>query len=381
MNKKIFAVILPIILILCGCSKDNVNNNNKEISSSGKELICVNWLENIYPDGAITQSTDYSKHMYFDFENMEQTVFCSKPNCMHNNSECISNIVGECPILYNDYVYFFTSDSGVKETKTGREFYIDSKLNRISLETSEIETVSSFTDCEARAKYLVYKDILYFCGHDLGPTKDEFGNIFSGSAGGTTYICSIDLKTGEYKNYGSVYDGDKQYEGAPSSSSAHISGFYDSKIFIEYSFAKNKLDDVDFSKTDPREIFTVLNFEFDPETGEIKESDLPSGSYIRENTYVYSNYPENSSTVLYNGDKYIIDSVDSNTTGKSFNYKLFLSGKWYDIKDGTEHIWNDKYKHWQVVAMYKDCYIIANPERLKFEKLTEEELLALDKEE
>ena len=372
--------MLPFVLLLCGCSKDNVNNNNKEISSSGKELICVNSIDNIYSEGAITQSYNSLKHMYYDFEKMDKVVLCSKPNCMHNNGECISNIVGDCPVLYNGYVYFFNSVSGVNETKTGREFYIDSKLQRVSLETSEIETVASFSDCDPTPNYLVYNDVIYFCGHDLAPTKDEYGNIFSGSGGGTTYICGIDLKTGEYKNYGSVYDGDKQYEGASSTSSGHISGFYDSKIYIEYSFSKNKFIAEDLQNKDARDIFTVLNFEFDPNTGEIKESDLPSGSYIRENTYVYSNYPENSSTVLYNGEKYIVDSVDSNISGKSFNYKLFLSGKWYDIKDGTEHIWNDKYKHWQVVAMYKDCYIIANPERLKFEKLTEEELLALDKE-
>lgn len=380
MNKKILTLMLPIILLLSGCSKDNTDNSNPNISSV-KGTLYVTTIDNIYPNGIITQSVNGSKRMYFDFEKMDQTVFCSKPNCMHNNSECISSILGdECPIMYNDYIYYFVSVNGVRETKNGREFYIDSKLDRFSLETSEIETVAAFTDCDPKGGYLIYNDKIYFCGHDLNPTEDEYGNIFAGSAGGTTFICSIDLKTGEYKNYGSIYDGDKQYEGASSTSSGHISGFYNSKIFIEYSFAKNKLDEVDFSKVDARDVFTVMNFEFDPESGEIKESELPSGSYIWENTYVYSNYPENSSTVLYNGNKYVLDSVDSAQRGKVFNYKLFLYGKWYDIKDGTEHIWKDEYQHWQVITMYGDSYILANPEHIKFEKVNEEELLALDKE-
>lgn len=376
--KKICCFLSAMLLVLSSCNSKSEKNIKNEDEFAFASL--VNSIENIYPDGLITQSINGSNHIYFDFEKMDQTVLCSKPNCMHNNAECISKVVGECPIIYNDYIYYFVSVNGVKETKNGREFYINSKLNRISLETSEIEKVTEFTDCEPRTNYLIYNDKIYFCGHDLNPTEDEYGNILSGSSGGTTFICSIDLKTGEYKNYGSVYDGDKQYEGASSSSSGHISGFYNSKIYMEYSFSKEKLDTIDLTKTDPRDVFTVMNFEFNPETETIKESILPSGSYIRGNTYVYSNYPENSSTVLYNGDKYTVDSVDSYISGKAFNYKLFLSGKWYDIKNGTEHIWNDEYKYWRVITMYEDEYILANPESTKFEKMNEEELLALDKE-
>lgn len=379
MKKKILAIILPVLLLLTGCSEEQDKSSTK-VNSSSDESLFVNPIDNIYPTGAITPGTNQSKHMYVDFENMEQAVLCSKPNCTHDNSECVSKVVGECPIIYNGYIYYFISVNGINETKDGREFYIDSKLNRISLETSEIETVAAFTDCAPAMGYAVYNGVLYFCGHDLDPTEDVYGNITSSNIGGTHFLCSIDLDTGEYKNYGSIYDGDKQYEAAKNTSSAHVSGFYDSKIYMEYSFCKESPDSIGQPGVDARDVFTVMNFEFDPETGTINESELPSGSYIHGDTYVYSNYPDNSSTVIYKGEKYTVDSVDSGITGKAFNYKLFLSGKWYDIKNGTEHIWNDEYKHWRVVTMYEDEYILANPGITKFQKLTEEELLALDEE-
>ncbi|MCD7811513.1 MAG: hypothetical protein LUG91_06645, partial [Ruminococcus sp.] len=335
--------------------------------------IYIKRLYNIYEDGYITSD---DTHRYVDFETLESTVLCAKPNCTHKDSECVANIVGDTPIMFNGYIYYFVKNEGVNETGDGREFYIDTRLNRISLDSSGMEEITAFTDCMPRegSGCFIYEDILYFCGDDLNPTSDEYGNIITGSSGGTHYFCSVNLETGEYKNYGSIYDGDKQYEAASSSSSAKIRGYYDSKIYIEYSFMKESLTLEEMDELDARDYFTVLTFEFDPETETLTESNLPSASYMDSDSYVYSNYPENSSTIIDEGKTYTIEGLDVNLIGRLFNGKLFMSEEWYDITDGSKHSLGE-YATWEVLTMYDDCYILRDGDN--FVKLTEEELLAL----
>lgn len=130
------------------------------------------------------------------------------------------------------------------------------------------------------------------------------------------------------------------------------------------------------SDIDSRELFTVLNFEFDPDTKTLKESELSPPSYMDDDTYAYSNYPENSSVVIDKGKTYNLDGVDVDTFGRSFNGKLFMYDCWYDITDGSKHSLGE-YANWKVLTMYDDCYVLKSDTN-KFAKLTEEELLALD---
>ena len=373
--KKILIFISAALMLFTGCGKkeNSAKNQNKT------DHLYINYGYNIYEDGYILNS---EPKMYLDFATLEKTVFCTKPNCTHKSGDCVEKIVGKTPVMYGDYIYFFYSNNGdVRETPDGREFFMESKLKRLSMETSEVEDIVFFDDCYPESGYsgrFIIDNTLYFCGHDPEPVPDEYGNFFYGSARGTYYICGIDLDTGKYTNYGSIYEDDKQYEGAASSSSSKIIGYYDSKIFIQYSFMKEKhtIEEIE-SDIDSRELFTVLNFEFDPVTKTLKESELPPTSYMDDDTYVYSNYPENSSVVIDKGKTYTIDGVDTDICGRSFNGKLFMYDGWYDITDGSKHSLGE-YEDWEAVAYYDGCYVMriftySN----KFAKLTEEELLAL----
>ncbi|MGN0621608.1 MAG: hypothetical protein ACI4I9_07055 [Porcipelethomonas sp.] len=387
MKSHILAITLSALLLLSGCSKSadsgtdtgsadiSVQNTKEENSSSADDHIYISCLYNTYKTGFITGT---ETQMYLDFESMEKTVLCAKPNCTHQSLDCTARIIGETPIIFNDYIYFFDKKSGVNETADGREFYIDTKLKRISLTTSEIEEAAKFTDCSPNegGGCVISGNMLYFCGDDLNPIADDFGNICSSNAGGKHFICGIDLKTGEYTNYGSIYDGDKQFEEAANSSTSKIIGCYNSKIYIEYSFMKEKISNEEIESKDPREYFTVLNFEFDTASHTLSESSLPPPSYMDSDTYAYSNYPENSSTVIDKGETYTIDGVDVGLFGRVFNCKLFMYDSWYDIADGSEHSLG-KYENWEVLTVYDDCYVLISENRNDFVKLTEEELLAL----
>ena len=96
-----------------------------------------------------------------------------------------------------------------------------------------------------------------------------------------------------------------------------------------------------------------------------------------DDTYVYSNYPENSSVVIDKGKTYTIDGVDTDICGRSYNGKLYMYAGWYDITDGSKHSLGE-YEDWEAVAYYDGCYVMRNfTYSNKFAKLTEEELLAL----
>lgn len=394
MKKRFLFTTCLLVASVCGCSNNTISKEaNSEIDANHSTLsndsvsseqynlqnntvdaLYFDSSENIYEHGIIYGNGDNPK-MYMDFNSMESTVLCARPNCTHTTSECIAKQIGKTPIIYNDYIYFFDVKDGVKEESDGRTFYIDSKLKRVSLATSEIDVISEFTDCEPR-EYdggVIFDGTLYFCGDDMNPTADDYGGISYANGGGTHYLCSIDLDSGEYTNYGSIYDEDKNYESANHTSTAHITGYYNSKIYIQYSFMKEYNENTEI---DTRDKFTFLNFEFDPKTKTLILSELPTASFMNNNTYVCSNYPDNSTTVFWGDKKYIVNGADAKFIGKFFNGKLFIYDHWYDVTSGTLHSLGDDKKF---VTMYNDCYIISNQAGTKYEKLTENELLSLDK--
>lgn len=371
--KKIFCIILSFAFI---CSIYSCKEKKKITLHDEERINYISLVTNGYKSGRIYGNNPV---MYIDYNTMESAVLCSKPNCTHKDSTCVAKMAGDCPLLYKDYLYFFESIQNVEESGDNkREYRIRSKLCRISLDSSEKEDIVSFTDCVPRDYdgYLICDNVIYFTGDNMNPIQDEYGNISVGNQGGIHYFCSIDLNTKKYTNYGSVYDGDKEYEAASSTSSAVIKGYYDSKIMIRYEFAKETPPLQVDENFDYRDVFTELMFEFDPENKNLKPSDLPEPFYVDENTYVYSK--NNKTYVINDGNTYEFDCNE--TFGISFlNNKFFdgLNGRWFDVTDMSEHSMGE-YKGYDVIAVYDNSYIL----RLgnKTVKLTEEELLALDKE-
>lgn len=339
-----------------------------------KEPIYASMGCSVYENGMI-----YSRDpiMYMDFDTMEHSVLCAKPNCNHTTLECVAKLVGDSPIIYNDYLYYFSSSQKVEETGNGeREYVIRSKLCRVSLDSSESEDLVSFSDCVPRDYdgWLIIDDTVWFTGDDMNPTPDEYGNINAGNAGGTHFICSIDLKAKKYTNYGSVYDGDKEFEGASNTSSAQIKGLYDSKIMIRYEFAKEPVPIILDEDFDYKTLFTELMFEFDPVTKELAPSDLKEPSYVDEDTYVYS---DNGKTfIIDKGTEYVLDE-ETDTATYFVNGKLFDSynDRWFDISDMSEHSLGE-YSYYGARKYYDNCYILSGGNAVV--KLTEEELLALE---
>ncbi len=366
MKKEILTIMSAFICF------SSFSCNDKDVSSNKNEIAFAFLGGSCYGNGMIHSSDPVR---YIDFNTMESSVLCAKPNCEHKTSECVAKLVGDCPIMYNDYLYYFTSTQGVEETGNGkREYKINSKLCRVSLDSSESEDIAYFTDCKPRDYdgWMIINNTVWFTGDNMNPTPDEYGNIATSNQGGEHYICSIDLESKEYVNYGSVYDGDKEYEEASCTSSAQIRGYYNSKIMIRYEFAKSS----ETRGQDFRQRFTELMFEFDPQTKELKERDLQMPSYVDEDTYVYTDFDKNKTYVIDNSKTYEV-TCDTGLDSFAVNNKLFVTDedKWYDLTDLSEHSMGE-YADYGVVAFYDNSYILSDG-NMKFVKLTEEELLAL----
>lgn len=372
MLRKILSLCLVCVCVSCITSCNNKNNVSKP---SEIRFIKENSIE--YNNGCVY---GYRPTTYLDFETLENSPLCALPNCTHNDPNCLANIVGTSPIFYNGYVYFFESNYGdVRETSNGREFYIDSKLKKASLDSSEIELVCEFSDC-APDQYtpgIVLKgNEIYFTADDLNPTKSEYGDYNWGNSGGYHFLCCINLDTGKYTNFGSIYDGDKEYEGAAYSSCANITGIYKDKMYIRYSYIKD--NDALQSGGNPDELYEHLNFEFDFETREWKKSELPFSWSMNPETYIYYDSTSKLMHVIYK-DKETTFSLDgANIQFKEYNGKLFVlnEGRFYDLNNMSEYNLGE-YSTYEIAGYYNNHYILRHESEAV--KLTEEELLSLDK--
>lgn len=375
--KKLCTFLMATIFTLTGCQNHDVyesklNDKKTSFNNTASDMQYIKLNADFYKNGVIFGK---DKAMFLDFNTMEKIPLCAVPNCMHNNSSCLANIVGENPIIYNEDIYYFSSIAGVNETSDSKEFYIKSKLMKASLDSSETETVTDFSDCmpNVPSYYVLAENELFFTGNDMCPTEDEFGVISYSAVGGTHFLCSINLDTGKYTNYGSIYNGDKEYEMADASSGANISGIYNNKMYIQYVFMKEDPHKLGIT---PEENWTRVNFEFDVDTKTLTESTLPPAIYMDNDTYVYLDNKTNTTVVIDNNNEYIVPYYNLKVySAKIINNKVFFSDLWYDLLDMTEHSYGD-YEGYDVITYYNDSYILINGGRTA--KITEEELLALD---
>ncbi len=376
MKKKILTVALSALLLTACADKGKSESSTKELSP-------VYFQQNRiqYENGIIFGE---EPAMFLDFDTMEKAPLCAVPNCTHKSGECLAQAVGNTPVFYKEHVYWFKSNNGeIVETPEGRELFIESKLMKASLDSSEAEEVCVFNDCapaQGRPGYVLYGNKLYFTADDLNPEEgiDGAGVGGWGNSGGYHFLCSINLDTGEYTNHGSIYDGDKQYDGADYSSGANIMGIYRDTMYIRYSFIKD--NEALQNGDDLNSIYTHVNFEFDFETETWKESSLPSGIFMNGSTYVYNDLDNKKVHILHDGGESVIDWDYELVVAAEAGGKLFIpaEGIWYDLTDNSEHSMG-RYKDYDVLGYHDDCCIFAKGGRTA--KLTEEELLALDKEE
>lgn len=371
-TKRIFLLLMSMIL-LTSCNNKDLNNDSE---NTGENRF-IDYNYNFYQNGRVhlgVNENGSNVALYTDFETLGSVPLCAKPNCSHNNNECAAKLINSNPIIHNEKIYFLSYVDGVKELSNGkREYYINSKLNSLSMATSESATICEFNDCAPytdEGMYL-YGNEIFFMATDMGPYENEYGDIVTSDIGGKQFLCSINLDSGEYHNYGTIYPKDEAYESADSSRHGFIVGCKDLKLNIFYSYIPEH-------KSNSYKDFVLMNIEFDLENKTFTESSLPSPSYLDENSYVGYDNQNEKNYIYYKDNTYEVDAEDrydvSLINGKYFDSN---SDVWLDLETNTEYSMG-KYKGYIAVTMYENSYILIKGQRTV--KLTEDELFALDKE-
>lgn len=378
MKKKILSFLTAVLMtVTFGCSdKDNESTKSAEtivFSSSG----------GTYSKGMIYNFGIDSPTMFLDFETMEKAPLCAVPNCTHTVSSCLGMMVGKNPVIYNDYVYYFVSDSGYEEVPEGHQFYMKTTLYKAKLDSSETEKVVEFTDCVPNESYnciVLIDNTIWFIGDDMNPIPENVMDdswIPSSDTQGSHFVCSINLDTGEYKNFGSITDEDKQYACRAQSNAANIRGLYNGKLVIDYYYAFRDMEDAVMGEYNPADYVKFMSFEFDTETETLSESERVKPLKAWDDWYIGHDFATETITVIYNGEEKVYDSGDLGVNVFLLNGKLFCHESWIDLKDDSVHPLGEELSDFISVAYYNDCYIFLK-QNGKAVKITEEELLALE---
>ena len=368
MKKKILSIALAVAM-LAGCGERN--NPQK-----AQDMVYFSNMYTVYKDGLIYNLGIDAPTMYLDLNSLEKSALCAAPNCSHTIGSCLAQMAGDNPVFYDDYICYFTSDYGYNEVPEGHQFYMKSTLYRARLETSETEKIAEFTDCvPAEGGGMVLDGSkLWFIGDDKNPIPENTLDnawIPSSDTQGSHFVCCIDLETGEYRNYGSITDEDKQYEYRSMCNNANIRGIYEDKLVIDYQYAFRNMEEYNFTDSNPTEYVKFLSFEFDTEKGMLVQSDRLPPLYAENEIYIGYDYSTGCISTVYNGEEHTFDSdiyLQSYCGGK-----LFCSDKWVDMSDYSVHSLNVELSDTVKIAYHNGRYVSLN-NKGQITEFTEEEL-------
>ncbi|MCR5707056.1 MAG: hypothetical protein K6G82_02150 [Ruminococcus sp.] len=371
MGKKLFSLALSGVLILTGCGgsipadTDDDNVHFYSFFCRDCEVGAAYTVNNYH--SAVT--------MFLDYASMETAPLCAVPNCNHQDSDCLAKNA-EYPIIFGEDMYFFRSKYGVEETKKGREFRMHSAFRKASLDNSEISTVCEFTDAIPRndESMIICGHKLFFIAYDPDAEIDDYGGLSVKSGGGHDFLCSVDLVSSEYKNYGSICYVEDEYPAADNSSSAHITGFGDGKIYIGYEFMKEFAD----PKNGVIPEWTRYSFVFNTETEQYSESSLPAAIFADDELYCWLDDYNDELHIIMNDKEYVVSYDSYTNSAHHLRDKLFVANGRVELSDMSMHYMSDEFRDSSAVASFGEYFILRKSDD-SFIRLTEDELLKLEK--
>lgn len=392
MKQKIFTFAFLTIFCLTGCSAQE-----KQSYIQNKETAYYDIGYNVYENGLL-YTTGQNQACFLDYKTMNSVPLCNKPNCTHRDNSCISKLclsVSSLTFVYNDHIYWFTSDYKITDAKDGKSqnAEIHTKCMRSVLNTGEAEPFAEIDGVfmNHQIDLAIVWDTLYIIGsRELYQNEDGTWGGFSRSR--EQYLYSLNLETAEVKNYGQIndlpYAENNWIHGSSIYSEVEIDGIYNDKLYMHYQYVKAPQIIIDFINSDrksdeePEIPWLYENKCLDLKTYEISVSDLPYAWWIQDNTYIYRE-DEAFFVMDENGNAVAADNMPDN---KCYDF-TFVNGKlWkcssgngFDPKTGEEFILNNKYSHFGAKVMdYVDGqYIVKYYDNgnIAFDFVSEENLI------
>lgn len=297
--------------ILTGCS------GKPDTTGNSARLI---WSFSNVTDNGMFYSDDEERLNFLDFESMNTTVLCSKPNCAHNDpGSCSSFGISNHPILYDNKLYYFDvehivdKDENYKDITTVYRSEIDG-TDRVPLYKADDMSAAPFY------RMILKGDTAYFYMTKQGNDK---GNSTGYDIG---YFCSYNIPANEFKVIDNIYEG---YH-----SGAWIYGAWNNKIYLSVSYSKEKID---FPLGGDKEAFDKFHqaiedatideyMVYDIETNTLTQSELPVPVYVGEGVYAYEK--EGGSALLpENGEEILLKDFEKTDTFCVFNGVVFNISK------------------------------------------------------
>ena len=403
-KNKIFAVIISItsVVNLTACQAKEKDYHIKTKNSAYYDM-----SYNVYDNGLLYTVTDSSgtRACFLDYKTMNSVPLCNKPNCSHSDSTCISYLCAKSfivPVIYNDYVYWFSSDYKIIDSKDGKSQTADMKTQcmRAELDTGMVETFAEIDGVfmSNQIDLAIVDDTMYIIG-SKEIYQDETDGTWGGfSRSGEQYLYSLNLNSGDAHNYGMINDAPTaNYNwkfGSSILSEVKMEGISNDKLYLYYHYVEDADIIPDYLNTDwvqngnPRKDipWIIDNKCIDLKTGEITDSDLPYAWCIGENHYIYED-----NEIFYildgNGNRTVADNMYDNRT---YDYTFVNNKLWkgsinqgFDLETGCKFYLTDKYsdKRAMVMDFVDNQYIVRYYENnvLNFDKVSEESLIGEEK--
>lgn len=240
-------IFISILFSFVGCSKKSDDYKIKT-----KEINVISSLSNSYENGIIYVNDGIC--CFYDYSSDSSIPLCLKPNCTHNDKDCISKIIAvsgngtEHTVVYNDSVYYFTVEENIVGEGKNTAYNILSILHKCDLQTGEITDVLEIPDlnCTTSVNMVLNDNTIYFTASN-GAYQFEDGTWMNAGIG-RQYLCSVNFESRKFENYGLINDNEYVSNNViitentinAVSDQVVISGVYNNKIYLYYTYVEDK---------------------------------------------------------------------------------------------------------------------------------------------
>ncbi len=411
MYKKtlLFMIAAFQAILLAGCTEQSSEAQFSIHPLTGEPYT---YGRSLYAEGLLTERG--GKAYFLDYATMESVPLCNKPNCTHSGMDCTASLcmndaTATQPIVYQDYVYYFTSIDQIVDAEDGKSqtYEIKSNCMRVSLKTGEAETFAEIPDYDpTRSIYSVFAENQYYfiAYSEDSAYQNNDGTWHYGGMDGSQYLCCINLDTGTFENLGLVNDSPYAENNTILSETDSytiypqvlISGVYNGKLYMYYQYVTDQqtlldaMEEVDGNllllEDDTYVPWIYENKVYNLETGTWETSDLPVASFIGNDWYLYWDETQQAYVALRSdGTETIIEGFTETDSPRIVNGKLwdFLdSMKCFDLETQTlTQISDSLYQDGtaEVLAYINGMYVVEyydDSGSAVYEKMTESKLLS-----
>ncbi len=244
MRKFIISTLIIACFLLCSCGEAAqresesprtvepeavVSTDESSVINTHNRMLALNG--EFYTEQVMTAAFADFRLNFADFDTLETTAVCSKPNCSHSDPEsCSAFGMWNHPTVVDGKLYFFKNDPDWGTEQTVNIFRADlDGTGRVKL--AEIKNCAA----EYTAPIAIIGKTLYFTASESEIDDDGF----TASGFKTVRLYSFNCETDKAETLCELCRG---YD-----TSAEIRGIFDAKLYIRISYKDKEQEPLDFS--------------------------------------------------------------------------------------------------------------------------------------